>query len=176
MFKRVRSILKKNKDRALLLNELKHVKGNKHYLEYLLNFQQHIINPKEDIGERVYDVVNYIRNARARIASIGAKKIKNGSIILSDNSSITSEIINKAKSDGKNFEVYPFKQSLIKKADVIFVGKPVNTPTFHHAHQYHTSIFFCVLSLNTKKINENITGIISELGIHKSHIFKTELV
>ena len=92
MFKDIRNVLKKNKDSSLLFNDLKKVKGNKNYLDYILNFKKHIINPKEDIEERTYDVINYLRNSKESISNLGKKKIKNGSIILTDNSPLVKEM------------------------------------------------------------------------------------
>lgn len=173
MFKKIRNILKKNKDYSLLFNDLKKVRGNDNYLEYILNFKQHIINPKEDVEERTYDIINYLRNSKEIISNIGEKKIKNGSTILSDNSSIVNEILNKAKSKGKKFDIHEVKQELIEKADVILVGEEVNPRIFKLAQIHDVPVFLCTNSLKKKKKKyTNFTGVISELGIYKPNIFE----
>ncbi|GAF73178.1 unnamed protein product, partial [marine sediment metagenome] len=170
--KKIRNTLKKNKDNSLLFTDLKKIKCNKNYLNYILNFKQHILNPKEDVEERVYDVVNYLRNSEDIIANITKKKIKNGSIVLSDNSLIVKEILNKAKLEGKKFEVYNLKTNLIEKADLILMGKNIKSNIFKFARQHDVPVFFCTNSLKTNKINNGFTGIISELGIYKPHVFE----
>lgn len=172
MFKKIKQVLKKNKDISLLHSELKTIKGNKNYLNYVLDFNKHHLDPKEDIEERTYDVLNYLRNSKEIIINLGKKKIKNGSVVLSDNSSIVNQILNKAKLNGKKFEVYNINFNLIEKADLILVGKNINSKIFKIAEKYNVSIFLCANSLKLTKINNNFTGIISELGIHSPDLFR----
>ncbi len=175
MFKQIKNVLKKNKDSSLLFNNLKKIKGNKNYLNYILDFEQHIINPKEDVKERMYDIIHYSRNSKEIIYSIGQKKIKNGSVILVDNSLIVQGILNQAKSEGKKFDVYNIKANLIEKADIILVGNNINSRLFNITKKHDVPIFYCKNSLKTDKINSNFTGVISELGIHKPNIFIEEI-
>ena len=179
MFKKIKKVLKENKDISLLPTDLKKIKGNPNYLNYILSFRQHLLNPKEDIEERMYNLINYLRNSKEIISDIGEKKIKNGSIVLVDDSPIIKEILSKSiHNSNKKIDISNIKKSLIEKADIILVGGDINSNLFKIAKKYEIPTFLCTPSLNIKKkkkINNNFTGIISELGIYKPGVFAEEI-
>jgi len=179
MFKKIKKVLKENKDLSLLSTDLKKIKGNANYLNYISDFRQHFLDPKEDIEERMNDIINYLRNSKEIISRIGEKKIKNGSVVLVDNSPIVKEILNKSiNKSNKKINSSNLKKSLIEKADIILVGKNINSNIFEIAKKHEVPIFLCAPSLNLKKkkkIYNNFTGIISELGIYKPNVFAEEI-
>jgi len=177
MLKKINYLLTTQKKIKKVFNDLKKIKGNDNYLEYISNFRQHILNPNEDIENRMYDVVNYLRSSKNIIVDIGEKKIKNGSVILSDNSTISKEIFDKAKSKGKKFHVFDIHPKLIDKADIILVGNHIPSNILKLAKKNDVPVFFCINSLKKitkKKEINNFTGIISELGIYNPWVFIEE--
>ncbi|MDW7989787.1 MAG: ribose 1,5-bisphosphate isomerase [Archaeoglobaceae archaeon] len=77
-------------------------------INYVMRYQGKSVEEKrQNLIKRIEEFINWVENAQKKIAEIGEKRIKNGSILLTHcNSSTAIAVIKKAHEMGKKIEVF----------------------------------------------------------------------